>query len=218
MTAKEVYNWMGSLPSGGYLTIESRLSFDFTMQTFNKGRAVVLTDRWIKDRSIPREYYQTITPTFNRLAQEDSCYVSYFGLPQFVALDGLSTGIGYVGTVNGVPLTFREVGTRAEFASMQKDRTMKVGRNKVYVLPDGHGGLEIYSGSAVTSFRMDVVAANPLDVITFNPDKDPYPVAEDDYGKIAQYLTTGSLSLPYRTAYDLVNIGKDSSIPNLPRQ
>lgn len=211
MTAKEVYNWMGSLPSGGYLTIESRLSFDFTMQTFNKGRAVVLMDRWLKDRSIPREYYQTITPTYNKLAQEDGCYISFFGLPQYVALDGLSTGIGYVGSVNGIPQTFREVGTRAEFASMQKDKVMKIGRGKVYVLPDGHCGLEIYASPPVVTFSMDIVAANPLEVVTFNPDKDPYPVAEDDYGKIATYLTTGSLSLPYRTPYDLVNNGKDNS-------
>lgn len=211
MTAKEVYEWMGSLPSGGYLTIESRLSFDFTMQTFNKGRSFVLADRWFKDRSIPREYYQTITPTYNRLAQEDSCYISYFGLPQFLSLDGMATGIGYVGSVNGIPQTFREVGTRAEFAAMQKNRIMKVGRGNVYVLPDGHGGLEIYSDPAVVSFRMDIIAANPLDVTTYNPDLDQYPVAEEDYSKIAQYLTTGSLSLPYRTPYDLVNNGKDNS-------
>lgn len=217
MTAREVYEWMGSLPSGGYLTIESRLTFDFTMQTFNKGRAFVLTDRWMKDRSIPREYYQTITPTYNKLAQEDSCYVSYYGLPDFVALDGMATGIGYVGSVNGVPATFREVGTRAELASMQNNRLMKVGR-KVYVLPDGHGGLEIYSSDVIKSFRMDIVASNPLSVVGFNIDSDTYPVSEDDYGKIATYLTSGSLSMPYRTPYDLVNIGKDSSIPNLPRQ
>lgn len=217
MTAREVYEWMGSLPSGGYLTIESRLTFDFTMQTFNKGRAFVLADRWMKDRSIPREYYQTITPTYNKLAQEQSCYVSYYGLPDFVALDGMATGIGYVGSVNGVPATFREVGTRAEFASMQNNRLMKVGR-KVYVLPDGHGGLEIYASDVIKSFSMDIVASNPLSVAGFNIDSDTYPVAEDDYGKIATYLTSGSLSMPYRTPYDLVNIGKDSSIPNLPRQ
>lgn len=211
MTAKEVYNWMGSLPSGGYLTIESRLSFDFTMQTFNKGRAVVLMDRWLKDRSIPREYYQRITPTYNRLAQEDPCYSSFYGLPQFVSLDGMATGIGYVGTITGIPYTFREVGNRAEFAAMQKDKVMKIGRGRVYVLPDGHGGIEIYSDPKIVSCALDVVAANPLEVVTFNPDKDPYPVAEEDYGKIAQYLTTGSLSLPYRTPYDLVNNGKDNS-------
>lgn len=211
MTAREVYEWMGSLPSGGYLTIESRLSFDFMMQTFNKGRSVVLMDRWLKDRSIPREYYQTITPTYNRLVQEDNCYVSYYGLPDFVALDGLATGIGYVGTVNGIPCTFREVGTRAEFAAMQKDRVMKIGRGKVYILPDGHGGLEVYADDVIKSFRMDVIASNPLKVAGFNMDSDTYPVAEDDYGKIATYLTTGSLSLPYKTPYDLVNTGKDNS-------
>lgn len=168
-------------------------------------------DRWKTEGSIPREYYQKITPTYNKLAQEDSCYTSFYGLPQFAALDGRITGIGYVGTVTGIPFTFREVGTRAQFASMQKDKVMKVGRGKVYVLPDGSGGLEIYANPPVVSCRIDVVAANPLDVVTFNPDKDPYPVAEDDYGKIAQYLTTGSLSLPYRTPYDLVNNGKDNS-------
>lgn len=211
MTAREVYNWMGSLPSGGWLTIESRLTFDFTMQTFNKGRTEVLRDRWLKDRSIPREYYQTITPTYNKLAQEDVCYTSFYNLPEFVSLDGMSTGIGFVGTIAGIPATFREVGTRAEFAAMQKDKVMKANGRKVYVLPDGHGGLEVYAGDQIREFRMDVIAANPNKVLGFNLDADTYPVAEDDYGKIATYLTTGSLSLPYRTPYDLVNTGKDNS-------
>lgn len=218
MTVRQIIEWMGSIPNGGYLTNESRLDSGFMTELINSGRVAVLNQRWRADRDIPRSYYLEVTPTYNKLAQEDACCVTYYDLPAMVALDGLSTGMGYVGTIDGMPCQFREVGSLAEFASMQLVKTMKVDGRNTYVLPDGQGGIRVYSSTAVKSFMMEIIPANPIDVPTFNIDIDRYPMAIDDLSLVANYLTSGGLSLAYRTPIDKVADGNDAAAPMLPRQ
>ena len=216
MTARQIYDWVGSLPSAGSLSVDSRLDFGFVMQTFGASRSLVVMDRWLKDGSIPREYYQTITPTYNKLSQGDVCYNTFYGIPDLIALDGMGTGMGYVGTVNGIPCTFREVGTRAEFASQQHDRIMKAGR-VAYILLNGSGECEIYYKDSIRDFRMDAILSNPMSLSTFNIEADKYPVAEDDLTKIANYMMSGGLSMPYKTPLDRINDGRDGVVQPLPR-
>ena len=216
MTTREVYEYVGSLPSSGAMSVDSRLDFGFIMSLVNQARGIIITDRWNRDRSIPREYYLTIEPTFNRLAQEDSCYVTFYNIPAIMALDGMATGMGYVGTINGIPKTFREVGTRAEFAAMQNDRIMKAGR-KAYILLNGQGEMEVYYNDKIKEFRIDIIPADPLKVPTFNIDVDRYPIAMEDLSKIGNYLMSGGMTMPYKTMVDRINDGRDTTAQPLPR-
>lgn len=216
MTLPEIYERIGALPNGGYLTSDSRFDRGQIYSLVHSARAVVVADRWAKERKIPPIYYQTYFPAYNKLAQEDSCYIKFYDCPSIISLDGTATGVGYVGTINGVPTHFREVSSRAAFSSMQKDRIMKAGR-KAYILFGHNGELEAYYKDAIKEFQIEIIASDPTQVPGYNIDIDTYPLDVADLPKIEQYLLQSDLALSYKTPIDRVNDGRDVTVAPFPR-
>ena len=216
MTLPQIYERIGALPNGLYLTSDTRFDRGQIYSLVHSARAFVVNERWKSDKKIPAIYYLTYLPSYNKLAQEQSCYVKFFDCPDIISLDGRATGVGYVGTINGVPCNFREVSSRASFAAMQSDRTMKAGR-KAYVLFGHNGELEVYYQDAITEFQIDLIASDPTKVPGYNIELDSYPIDISDIPKIEMYLMQGTMSLSYRTPIDRINDGRDITVPPLPR-
>lgn len=212
MTLPELREHLGSLPSAGYMTSDSRFDPGFLDSSIHNARAFVVTERWKQDRKVPPVYYQTYEPVYDKAAQDtDECYTVFYGVPDIIALDGRATGLGYVGTLNGTPTTFREVSSQAAFASMQTDRLMKFGRF-TYVLI-GKNTVKVFAESKIKRFTMDAVFADPTLLPSYNIIRDQYPIDVSDIPKIETYLLQGAMGLTYKTPMDRVADSKDITVP-----
>lgn len=217
MTLPEIYERLASLPSGGYITVDTRFNKQYMYSMIHSARAFIIGERWKQFGKIPPVYYQSYKPTYEVLSQDaDSCYAKFYNVPDIIALDGRATGLGFVGG-NGTLCQFREVSSRSAFASMQSHTTMKKGRGKIYVLVLGGGEIEVYSDLGVEDIMLNAIFADPTKVDTYNVDYDDYPMDVSDIPKMETYLMQGSMGLVYKTPIDRVNDQRDTTIQPLPR-
>jgi hypothetical protein len=211
MTLPQIYERIGSLPSGGYLTVDSRFDTGYIYSLVHSARAFIVNERWKAFGKIPPIYYQSFTPDFRKAAQNDSgCYTQFFDIPAIIALDGRATGLGFVGNINGCPISFREVSSLQAFSAMQQDRLMKAGR-KAYVLtnPDN---IQIWYKDKIKDMTMSAVFSDPTKVPSYNINLDDYPMDVSDISKMEQYLMQGSMGLIYKTPMDRIADGKDTTV------
>jgi hypothetical protein len=218
MTLPELYERVSSLPSAGYLTVDTRFNQGYMYSLIHSARAAVLMERWQKFGKIPPIYYQPFEPEYSVLAQEvGACYVKFYDVPDIIALDGRATGLGFVGA-NDELCQFREVSNRSAFASMMNNRIMKKGR-KPYVLMLGNGEMEIYYKDNIENLRLEAVFSDPTTVPSYNVNTDSYPMDVADMARMEQFLMNGgSLSLSYRTPMDRINDQRDTTVNPQVRQ
>jgi hypothetical protein len=212
MTLPEIVERVSSGPTGGYITIDSRLDNGYMTNLIHSARAFIVCERWKQFGMIPPVYYQKYEPDYSKLAQDDEgCYTVFYGTPQIIALDGRASGIGYVGAINDIKCQFREVSTLGELASFQNDRIMKTGR-KAYIL-NGQGTLTVWYKTKIKQFMMEIIAADPTKLPSYNVDFDDYPMDISDIPKMESYMLQGSFGLVYKTPIDRINDGRDITVP-----
>lgn len=216
MTLPQLYERIASLPSGGYLTVDTRLDKGFMYSLIHSARAFIVAERWKQYGKIPPVYYQPFTPQYNELSQDGTmCYTTFYNIPDIIALDGRATGLGYVGS-DGCQCLFREVSSRAAWASMKEHRSFK--RNtKPYVLFAGSGMCEVWFKDSIENITFNAIFSDPTQVDTYNVDFDPYPMDVSDIPKMETYLLQGSMGLVYKTPIDRVNDQRDTTVQPLPR-
>lgn len=216
-TLFDLRNRVSSLPVGGYITVDSRLDGSYIDYLIHSARAFICCERWKQYGEIPASYYQTYSPDYNKAAQDtDACYTVFYDIPQIIALDGRASGLGYVGAINDIKYSFREVANLAELSSFQQDRIMKSGR-KAYVLM-GQNSIRIYYKDKIKMFQMNAIFFDPTQVPTYNVDFDVYPMDGSDIPKMETYLMQGSMGLSYRTPINRVNDARDVTVPPQVRQ
>lgn len=214
MTLPELYERIGSLPTGGYLTVDSRFDEGYIYSLIHSARAFIVSQRWKNDGKIPPIYYQPFNPKYSAMSQDSEvCYTKYYNVPDIIALDGRASGLGFVGG-DGTMCQFREIRSRAVFNSMMKSRVIKNSKTP-YVLILGNGEVEVYSSSKskLQNISMEAIFSDPTKVDTYNVDYDSYPMDVSDIPKMESYLMQGSMSLVYRTPIDRVNDQRDTTVP-----
>lgn len=216
ITLPQLYERIASLPSGGALTNDSKLDKGFIYSLIHSARAYVVSQRWIAESKVPYVYYQRFEPDYRKLAQEDSCLTKFYDFPQVIQLDQRASGVGYVGTINGVPMSFREVTSRQAFASMQNDRVMKMGRVP-YVLLEGNS-LEVYYKDKIKEFAIEAIFADPTLVPTYNVDYDAYPVDIADVSKMEAYITAIEYKTIINTLIDRISNSRDEASQPIPNR
>lgn len=216
MTISEIYERIGSLPSSGYLTSDTRLDQGYIYSLIHSARAFVVNQRWAMNGFIPPAYYQTFKPEYVILSQDsDACYSKFLNVPQMIALDGRATGLGYVGA-DGSLCQFREVNNRAQLTSMMNNRIIRKMRKPI-VLVLGGGELEVYSNDSIENMKIEAVFSDPTTVSTFNINLDDYPIDLGDISKIEQFLMQGPINMISRGVMDRVNEQRDTTVPPQPR-
>jgi len=216
LTLPQLYDRIASLPEGGYLTVDSKLDPGYIYSLIHSARAFVIAGRWMKENNIPPIYYQRYEPDFRKLAQEDSCFIRFNNFPSIIQLDGRSTGMGYVGVINGQPATFREVDSRATMASYMTDRVMGIKRKPIVLV--GNGFLEVYYRDKIKEFAIEAIFSDPTSVPSFNVDYDDYPIDMADISKIEAYITQVDYAVSSRTAVDRVSNSRDEAALPTPRK
>ncbi len=216
MTLPELYERIGSLPSGGYLTVDTRFDKGYIYTLIHTARAVIVSERWKMNGMVPPVYYQPYKPEYVILSQtEDGCYSKFYNVPDIINLDGRATGLGYVGST-GTLCQFREVNNSAVLASMMNNRIIRKMRKPI-VLMLGGGEMEVYSTDSIENLRMEAIFADPTKVPTYNVDFDQYPIDASDISKIELYILQGSMNMTTRTPMDRINEQRDTTIQPQPR-
>lgn len=213
LTFPELIEQCKSLPSGGYITKDSRLKPGQMASIINGGRAYVVRERWKQYGKVPPIYYQKFYPQYDKLAQdEDSCYAKFYGVPNIIALDGRATGLGYIGSSNSLNL-FREVSSKAAMASMLNQRVIGMKR-KGLALIGGSGEIDIYWNTKIKLPELQAVFSDPRQVPLYNYDFDPYPMDIGDIPMMEQFLMNGGpLRYMAATPIDRINDGRDTTAP-----
>jgi hypothetical protein len=212
MTFPQLIERVSSLPTGGYITVDSRLDAGLMASIINSARAYIVCERWKMYGKVPPIYYQTFYPEYIKTAQDEgSCYSKFYNLPPIIALDGRSTGLGYIGSSNTLN-SFREVSSRQALSSMLNNRIIAIKRKPLALIGNG-GELEIYFRDTVKLPQLEAVFADPRQVPLYNVDYDEYPMDSSDIPKMEDYLTRGAFQLVYKTPIDRVNDGRDITVP-----
>lgn len=212
MTLPQIREHCAALPSGGYITVDSRLNNGLMDKSIHMGRAFIACERWKQYGEVPYSYYQEYKPDFSKAAQSaDNCYTSFYGTPEIIALDGRASGLGYIGAINDIKYNFREVANLAELSSYQNDRIMKSGR-KAYVLFIADE-MRIYYQDKIKSLQINAIFSDPTTVPTYNVNYHNYPIPIEDIPKLETYLMQGSMGLIYKTPMNRVNDGRDVTVP-----
>jgi hypothetical protein len=215
MTLPEIYERIGSLPTGGYLTSDSRLDTGYIYSLVHSARAFVCCERFKMYGKVPPIYYQNHRPDYRKAAQDNDCCVTFYDFPVPIAMDGRMTGMGFNGNINGTPISFREISSLQAFSAMQTDRIMKAGR-KAYVL-FGPDYIQVWSGSQkIKEIDFQAVWSDPTKISSYNIDFDNYPIDISDIAKVEQYLMQGTMGMIYKTPIDRINDGRDITVPPAP--
>lgn len=214
-TLPEIYERIVAIAQGGYFTTDVLNNKELMYSLIHSARQQTIQERFQKWGTIPQVYYQPWTPRYDALSQvAGTNYTLFTGFPTAIALDGRSSGMGYIGTVivDNCPVMFREVRTRSEFAAMQEDVIMRAGR-KAYVLVDGTN-VQVFYKNKIKELSIEAVFSVPTDVNSYNVDLDPYPMDLGDFARLEQILLQTDIGAIQRTPTDrVVNARADAVQP-----
>jgi len=212
MTFPEIYERIGSLASGGYLTGDSRYDKGFIFSLVNSARAVIALERFKADMAQPTSYFQEYEPEFVSQAQDTGlCCSIFYDCPELIGINNLSSGLGYVGTVDGKPTRFAEVVSEADMAMILQDRITRIPLTP-YVLRSA-GNIRVYWKSTVKRFKMTGIFSDPRDIPTYDVELSQYPIDEGDLARVDTYLTQGSMNATVKTIADRIANSKDNTQP-----
>ena len=212
MTLPEIYERVAALPSGGYLTIDSRFDKGYIYSLIHSARAIIVNERFKANMAIPPIYFQSYRPQFEKAAQDsERCCTSFYGVPTIIGGDGRRSGLGYVGTINGKPKTFIEVSSRATLAGMFTDRTMR-NLDKPIVLI-GSDSVDVYYEEVIKDFVMEAIFKDPTQVPSYDIEASEYPMDIDDIAKMETYLMQGAMGASIKTIADRIANSRDDTQP-----
>lgn len=214
MTLPEIYERFSALPLGGYITIDNRLDKGYMYSLIHSARAFVVQQRFAEQGVIQPVYFQQYKPDYIEAAQTSTSYARYSPFPAVIGVGAKRDGMGYVGSVC-LNVPFRQVNSRAEFASMQFDRIMKAGR-KAYVLV-GNNYIEIYYKNKIKEVLIEAVFMDPTKVPNYNIEKDEYPVEAGDIARMEMYILQSDMNMISRSVSDRIKNDRDDSIQPFPR-
>ena len=211
-TLPQLYERIGSLASGGYLTGDSRYDKGYIYSLVDSARIVIATERFKADMAIPPIYYQEYEPEFIKQAQDTNlCCSVFYDCPELAAINNLTSGLGYVGTVNGRPVRFAEVVSEADMEIILQDRVSSIPLVP-YVLRSA-GVIRVYYKDVVKRFKMTGIFANPRTIPTFDEERSLYPIDDGDLAKMDSYLMQGSMNATVKTIADRIANSKDNTQP-----
>ena len=205
-TLIDLYDEVAKLPSGGYLTADTRLNRPYVYSLIHSAAAKAKQLFWIKNRSLHQTNYIPFYPEYESTLQENNCIVR-FKMPRLIQLDGLADGMEYLGSIRDNN-TFIQVNNRLAMAGIQKDRILQPGR-KNYLLLEGRFG-EVH-GQKVREFMMYICPADPTDIPTYNVNKDAYPLSEDLVPEMKKIILQQDLIIITKSFADAINNSKDDT-------
>jgi hypothetical protein len=123
---------------------------------------------------IQPQWVMKYIPTYKETLQTSDCYVRFY-VPPFIILDEMTSGIQYIGTIDGM-CHYRLNRTKGQLSAYTKNKYTK-GRIQAYWQ---QGYLELYGeGIMVEQVRLDFIPERVKDIPTFNPNAHDYPVSTD---------------------------------------
>lgn len=210
MTFPEIYERIGSLASGGYLTDDTRYDKGYIYSLVNSARSIIALERWKADLAIPPSYFQDYEPQYVTQSQESGmCCSIFYDCPELVAYNSLGSGLSYVGTVDGTPKRFAEVVSESDLAMILHSRIGKIPLVP-YVLR-GAGVIKIYYKDKIKQFKMTGVFQDPRQIPTYDIDLSPYPIDVGDISRVETYIQQGSMNATVKTIADRIANKKDNT-------
>jgi hypothetical protein len=211
MTLPEIYERVAALPSGGYLTIDSRLDKGYIYSLIHSARAVIVNERWRNDTSIPPVYKQEYVPEFIKAAQDSTmCCSIFYGCPELVALDNRASGLGFVGTSQGIPKTFAEVTDEVTLSGLINTRRSLPIKKFPLVLRTREM-VRIYYKDVIKDFKMVGVFFDPTLLPDYDIPTSDYPIDIGDIAKVELYLMQGAMNAALKTIVDRIANSRDES-------
>lgn len=157
-------------------TDEIRTDQGFWEQAINQARAEVIAVVYKKEKRIHPAWLSFYRPAYSAAEQEDDCYVKFFVLPA-IKLDVNNDGYRYIGSQTQ-NYALRRVNSRGELATFNQHRITRISSRKPAVLVED-GTLKVYGNPDLQEIEVSFIAANPMDVPTFNKEVDDYPISEE---------------------------------------
>lgn len=211
MLINEIRDIVKALPSGGFISPDSRFANKFLDRVIDTARAFVIRDQYAKFKRIDPAWMQTYIPEYSAGYQDGNlCFVSY-QVPPVIAFDGVQDGHGYIGGVK-LNIAFRQCNDRGQFAMMKNDRVMNPTSGRFPIVLFEGNIMEIYSRVLITDPpQMSAVFSKPTEIPTFNPQYDDYPIEESLIRELTRVITAQDLIVITRSAIDRVKDGFDNS-------
>ena len=207
ITLPEVYDLFASLPSGGYITAESRLEKGLMYAIINKSKnkAIQMTYSQIK-RTSPA-WYVPFYPEYDTSWQTDPC-IKRFRMPDYPLLDGVGSGLGYIGAVGRVN-TFIPIEGRVQFETFMNHPKLRPRNKDIYILIE-NGWADVYG--TVRDFKIMIMPSDPRDIPTYNEKIDPYPVDGTLLEMMVKIAQNPDLVMITKTPFDKIQNGMDDSV------
>lgn len=148
-------------------------------------RAVVMEERYKKERILHPEWISPFTPVYDPALQYTDEFTVFEFLP-VVYLDDRHDGIIYVGSPE-CQEQFRRCRTRGEWANRKKIKKLN-GRVPYFIIEDGLLKVERLRDLKITKVDTECIIADPEKLPSFNKDKDEYPIDENSIPLIIEYI------------------------------
>jgi hypothetical protein len=211
MTFPEIYEQSISLVSGGTETVDSRYGKGTIYSLVNTSRSIIALERFKADMAQPTSYFQEYEPEFVSQAQDSGlCCSIFYDCPELIGINNLSSGLGYVGTVDGKPARFAEVVSEADMAMILQDRITRIPLTP-YVLRSA-GNIRVYWKSTVKRFKMTGIFSDPRDIPTYDIELSQYPIDEGDLARVYAYILQ-ALGASTKIPEDRIANSKDNTQP-----
>lgn len=219
MTLPEIVDSIKRHPSGGIVTDETRFDDNYLVSIVNAYRAKILREIYQKDNRIATISYQRHYPEYEIKLQDKSMCRVFFRCPQIISFDSHSDGLRYVGSLD-CNNNFRRHQSRATLSNVIKNKFLNVntGRFQSFLYNGSDMLLEIYGIPLVKEVLVEGVFLNPLDIPTYNKDKDHYPFNEDLLPILYEQIFKAVTSPEANTPTDLISDGDDATPQQLMRK
>jgi len=196
MILNKILDRIYSLVEGAEIVPDNNYDFGWGVSTLNNFRAQYLRNLYLRNKRINPICYQKYYPDFESAFQNTGACFAKFVVPNVISLDSNSDGFRYVGSIgdDGDSEAFIRVQSRAWLSTYNNHPVTNVNNDRgVYYLYDGAmHTLELYgNGKLVKSPMVEAIFANPLEVPTYNIDKDDYPLPEDCLPEIETMIFAG---------------------------
>jgi len=169
----DLYEMFASLPSGGFLTDQSKLDRRYMYAMIGSLRAAAIPINYKQNKRLNSGWYQPFFPEFG-IEWQSSCYGS-FELPSYINANGVVGGVGYLGSIDfGNAFTFVE--TPQKFYAFTQNYAMRPRAKDTYVVVEGNRCRVYGNKSRVREWVIYGIWSDPLDIPTYNEATDPYPI------------------------------------------
>ena len=186
------------MPEGALFNDATRFDSQYVYSIINSYRAALIAERYRKEHTINPVCYQKFYPEFEKDLQIPENV--RFRCPNTINILN-EDGFRFLGTVD-CSIAFRRIKNRSELSTVNKHSIMKLRRVPV-VLYDGNTELlEVYGNKDLKEMLVELIAAEPHAVPTFNFETDQYPLSEDDVPLLEDMIFKANIIASLRTPPD----------------